>query len=65
MTDSVDESDVLFSAPLIGDLTHREWHAIVDGLYCGVRDRDEPDEEEYDREKHYWRTGWLLGNLFQ
>ena len=62
MSDSVQEDDVMLSAPLLGDLTYREWHAVVDGFYCGVRDRDAPDEEEYDVEKHYWRIGWLLGN---
>jgi len=60
MSDSVQEDDVMLSAPLLGDLTYREWHGFIDGLYCGVRDL-EHDGEKYRKEKHYWRIGWLVG----
>jgi hypothetical protein len=61
MTDSVQEDDVMLSAPLLGDLTYREWHAVVDGFYSGYRGID-VDGEEYQKEKHYWRVGWLVGD---
>lgn len=54
-----DESDTMVSLPVAGDLTFREWHALVDGVYCGYRGID---ESEYSQEKHYWRAAWLVGN---
>jgi len=57
----VSETDTMIALPVAGDLTFREWHAVVDGLYCGVQDID---ESEYAREKHYWRIGWLIGDLY-
>jgi len=57
----VDESDAMLTLPVAGTLTYREWHAVVDGLCCGVRDID---ESEYTQERHYWRTGWLVGDLY-
>jgi len=53
------EKETMLSLPIMGDLTFREWHAVVDGLYCGYNDIH---ETEYTQEKHYWRTGWLIGN---
>jgi len=50
----VSESDTMVTLPIMGNLTYREWHAVVDGLYSGVRDID---GSEYSREKHYWRAG--------
>jgi hypothetical protein len=55
------ESDTMITLPVMGKLTYREWHAIIDGLYCGVQDTD---ESEYSREKHYWRAGWLIGDAY-
>lgn len=52
------ESDTMVSAPVLGQLTYREWHGFVDGVYCGYV---EEQENEYEQEKHYWRTGYLLG----
>jgi len=60
----VEESDTMVSLPIAGDLTFREWHALVEGVYCGVRDRDEEDSE-YTQERHYWRVGWLVGRRFR
>jgi len=61
--DRVDESDRALSAPVLGDLTYREIHAIVDGLYVGARGLDRRAAgEDYVDERHYWRAGWLLGS---
>jgi len=61
MNRMVNESDTMVTLPIAGELTYREWHAIIDGLYCGVRGID---ESEYCQEKHYWRAGWLIGDLY-
>jgi hypothetical protein len=53
------ETDTMASLPLLKDLTYREWHHMVNGFYCGVRDID----DEPDAEVHYWRAGWLLGTV--
>jgi len=53
-----EESDTMVTLPLLGDLTYHEWHAVVDGLYCGAVERR---EHEYLQEKHYWRVGYLVG----
>jgi len=57
----VSERDTMVTLPIIGNLTYREWHGIVDGLYCGVRDIH---ESKYTQEKHYWRAGWLIGDIY-
>jgi len=57
----VSEQDTLIDAPLLGKLTYREWHAVIDGIYCGVHGSR---EHEYGTEKHYWRAGWLLGDTY-
>jgi len=57
----VSERDMMVTLPIMGDLTYREWHAIIDGLYCGVRDID---KSECTQEKHYWRAGWLIGDIY-
>jgi len=54
----------MYNPPYIDPISFREWHALVDGFYCGVRNRLAPDEEEYDKEKHYWRIGWLIGDAY-
>jgi len=56
---SQSERDTLATLPLLRDLTFREWHGFVDGLYCGARWGARP--HEYDREATYWRGGYLLG----
>lgn len=41
-----------------GGLTFHEWHAFVNGFYCGlVNQQDHP----YKKERHYWRVGYLVG----
>ena len=55
------ESDTAVTLPLLGGLTYREIHAFEDGLYCGVVGAR---EHEYGQEKHYWRMGWLAGDLY-
>jgi hypothetical protein len=57
----VKETDTMIEAPILGELQYREWHAIIDGLYCGVNDIH---DTEYTQEKHYWRTGWLVGDAY-
>jgi len=58
---ATDESDVAARLPLLGGLTYREIHAFEDGVYCGVVGAR---EHEYGQEKHYWRMGWLAGDLY-
>jgi hypothetical protein len=55
-----DEQDTMIRLPLLRDLTYREWHAAVNGCYCGAVEAGR--DHEYDREKHYWRTGYLFGS---
>lgn len=57
----VTETDTMITLPILGELTYREWHGIVDGLYCGVQDIE---KSEYSQEKHYWRIGWLIGDIY-
>ena len=57
----VSEHDTMISAPVLGSLTYREWHAFIDGFYCGVNNIH---ITEYSQEKHYWRTGWLCGDVY-
>jgi len=49
----------MLSLPVAGSLTYREWHAFVEGVFCGVVDRRDPDD--YSQELHYWRVGFLVG----
>ncbi|AGM11745.1 hypothetical protein HCTV5_139 [Halovirus HCTV-5] len=56
----VSETDEMVRLPVMGSLTYREWHAFVDGLYCGYVDER---TSEYTQEKHYWRTGFLVGSV--
>lgn len=56
-----DESATLIDAPLLGALTYREWHAVIDGVYCGIHG---VREHEYGTEKHYWRVGWIVGDAY-
>jgi len=56
-----DESDVAFNPPGIDPISYREWHALLDGLYCGVVGAR---EHEYGKEKHYWRIGWIIGDMY-
>lgn len=55
-----DESDTMLALPILGRLLYREWHAFIDGVYCGVTNSR---VNEYGREKHYWRAGWLFGRV--
>lgn len=54
------ESDTMVTLPLLRDLTYREWHAFVNGFYCGVVEGSR--DHEYEKEKHYWRIGYLIGS---
>jgi len=56
-----DDSDTMTTLPLLGGLTYREWHAVVNGVYCGIQGSR---EHEYGQEKHYWRVGWLIGDAY-
>lgn len=47
----------------IGTLTYREWHGFVNGFYAGARWGAR--KHEYDREKHYWRGGYLVGTALR
>lgn len=57
----VSEDDTMISTRILGSLTYREGHAFVDGFYCGVNNIN---TTKYLKEKHYWRTGWLCGDLY-
>jgi hypothetical protein len=54
-----EEQDTAISLPVLGELTYREWHAFVNGFYSGVRWGSR--QHDYEREKHYWRAGYLAG----
>jgi hypothetical protein len=53
------EQDPMVDLPIAGTLTYREWHAFVNGFYVGYVDGER--ENRYDRERHYWRGGYLTG----
>lgn len=55
------ESQTVLRLPLVGALTYREIHALLDGVYCGVHGIT---HHEYGQEKHYWRTAWLFGDYY-
>ena len=54
------EDDTMIDLPVLGHLTYREWHALVNGFYVGVTAYKDKNHE-YTKEKHYWRTGFLAG----
>lgn len=53
------EDDTMVTLPIMDNLTFREFHAFVNGLYCGLVEAGR--EHEYDKEKHYWRGGYIIG----
>ncbi|QSG06415.1 hypothetical protein HSR121_2083 [Halapricum desulfuricans] len=55
------ELDTMTTLPALGDLTYREWHAFINGLYSGFvwGHRQHP----YGRERHYWRAGYMIGTM--
>jgi hypothetical protein len=55
----VSEQDTMLSLPIMGNLTYREWHGFIDGFYVGLVDGEKA--HDYDREKHYWRMGFVAG----
>lgn len=55
------EQDTAAILPILGNVTYREWHAFVNGFYVGYVGDDR--EHEYDREKHYWRAGYISGDI--
>jgi len=55
------EQDTMLDLPVAGELTYREWHAAVDGVYSGARWGAR--SHEYGQEQHYWRIGYLLGTV--
>jgi len=62
MTDTqASETDTMIDPPGIDAVSYREWHALLDGVYCGVVGAR---EHEYGKEKHYWRVGWLVGDAY-
>lgn len=52
------EQDIMVRLPLVGELTYREVHALIDGVFAGYVDERAHD---YTQERHYWRAGWLAG----
>jgi len=57
----VDQQDTVVQLPLLGALTYKEIHAVEDGFYCGIHGIR---ESRYSRESHYWRTAWVLGDVY-
>lgn len=55
----VSERSELIRLPLLKDLTYREWHGFVDGLYQGLRWGSR--QHDYTKEAHYWRSGYIAG----
>jgi hypothetical protein len=59
----VSESDSMVDLPVMGNLTYREWHGFLNGFYSGARWGSR--QHEYEKEKHYWRGGYLLGTAIR
>jgi hypothetical protein len=57
------EDDTMANLPLLKDLTFREWHGFIDGVYSGARWGSR--QHEYEQEKHYWRSGYLAGTVLR
>jgi len=57
------EQKTMVDLPLLRDLTYREWHGFVDGLYCGARWGSR--QHDYSQEQHYWRIGYLIGTMLR
>lgn len=55
------EKETAVWLPVFRDLTYREIHAFIDGLYVGCVNEDR--DHEYSREEHYWRAGYLAGRV--
>lgn len=55
------EQDTMITLPVLGNLTYREWHAFVEGVYAGAVDND--DSHDYTKEIHYWKIGFLCGRI--
>ena len=53
------EDSTMVRLPVLRDLTYREWHAFINGLYCGIVEGGR--DHQYEKEKHYWRAGYLVG----
>ena len=54
------EDDTMIHLPVLGHLTYREWHALVNGFYVGLTAYKDKNHE-YTKEKHYWRAGFMSG----
>ena len=54
---------IISELPIIGNLTYREWHGVVDGFYCGLVWGHR--QSDYEKEKHYWRTGYVIGTMIR
>jgi hypothetical protein len=61
MSEQASESDVMYDPPYIDPISFREWHALLDGFYCGIHGSK---EHEYEKEKHYWRSAWIVGDVY-
>ena len=50
--------------------TFPEWHALTIGIYFGLKDLkpvapDLPDNEDVQKEPHYFHGGYIVGTVFQ
>jgi hypothetical protein len=59
----VDETDTLVRLPVLGRLTYREWHHLVNGVGAGYRQRDAADPPRAARA--YWNAGYLAGHTLR
>jgi len=57
------EQDTMVNVPVLRDLTYREWHGLIDGVYSGARWGSR--SHGYTKEQHYWRIGYLVGSLLR
>lgn len=56
------EQDTLLPLDSVSDITYREWHAFIEGVYDGLNDEH---DHQYDQERHWWKAGWVVGDTYR
>lgn len=62
-----DEDTLPYNGPLS---TYPEWHSLQHGVYDGMRDvtvrpGELPDDPDVQAEPHYFKSGYVIGTIFQ